>query len=236
MGIFNTEKDDGFVRMRARIEFRDKVMGGTPMNPEVVAAWIRKNVHDLTAQEEITTMTKQAILDTYPELVEEDFVEDATVEDIIAKIAKRRQGVGFRRDEDGIFLEDRQIKAMLKEVVNIRLAGSRMGKTRKGPKNFVAERVFVEEAKIRFSDHTEPDGEELFVGHPSGPQGTMSTLTNYEYVERGVCEFTLMMTEDAAEELEDKWPSLWNLAQENGLGALRSQSHGRFDLTAWDRV
>ena len=32
-----------------------------------------------------------------------------------------------------------------------------------------------------------------------------------------------------------QWADVWVLAQEIGLGALRSQGHGRFQLTAWSR-
>jgi len=34
----------------------------------------------------------------------------------------------------------------------------------------------------------------------------------------------------------EHWPEIWTLSQEEGIGALRSQGHGRFDVEEWTLV
>ena len=148
-------------------------------------------------------------------------------------LAAQRQTVGFKADESGIYIESRIIKAALKENVNILYAGERWGDTRKGPKSFTAERVFINPERI-YLQRAEADGVELFIGHTTGPKGPQSNLTYYEYATRPIVAFDVMVTRDALP--LEYWPELWVQAQENGLGALRSQGFGRFDILAWDVV
>jgi hypothetical protein len=148
-------------------------------------------------------------------------------------LAANKQTNGFKIDSDGLYIESRILKAMLKEVTNILFAGKRWGPTKKGPKSFLAERVFVSPSHVGLGIK-EPSGIELFIGHTNGPQGRMSNLTYYEYAEQPVLQFTIRVAEDAVP--LDAWPELWVLAQDNGLGALRSQGHGCFDVNCWERI
>jgi hypothetical protein len=74
----------------------------------------------------------------------------------------------------------------------------------------------------------------MMIGHVTGPDGPRSTLGYYEYVRRGVIEFDVLVTRDSIK--EEWWVDLWTHMEENGLGALRSQGYGKFDLLAWDQV
>ncbi len=120
---------------------------------------------------------------------------------------------------------------MLKESTNILFAGERWGVTRKGPRSFVAERVFVEPDKL-WLGRQEPSGVELMVGHLSGPTVPRSTLGYHEYVEQPALEFTILAVREAL--TREQWADIWVLAQENGFGALRSQGFGRFYLDRWE--
>lgn len=165
-----------------------------------------------------------------------DIPTDASYEDIenvSAELALKTKTVGFKLDERGLYLESRIIKSGLKETANVLYAGDRWGKTKKGPKSFLAERVFVSPDKI-YLDRQESDGIELFIGHTNGPRGPQSNLTYYEFVTQPRIGFDVLVTQDAIEERH--WPEIWLHAQENGFGALRSQGFGRFDITAWDKV
>jgi len=76
--------------------------------------------------------------------------ETASYDDLVAasaKAASDKQSNGFKRP-DGVHLalETRHVKAMLKEVININYAHERWGATRKGPKNFAAERLYIDPA------------------------------------------------------------------------------------------
>lgn len=121
-----------------------------------------------------------------------------------------------------------------KESTNILFAGdNNWGKTRKGARNAMAEWAFVNPARI-WLGCSDPSGIDLFIGHTSGPKGPQSNLTHYEYVTQPTIEFEVMVTDDRVS--LDKWAKIWAHAQENGLGSLRSQDFGRFDIELWEQV
>lgn len=230
MGIFDTPAASTFTHYQARIQFRDKIMGGIPKSPKIIEGWLRAKA-GIEKEEEI----KQATLRTLLELGAE-VSPDMSYEELARAsehLAGQRQTNGFKVDEKGLYIESRYIKSMLREVTNILFAGDRWGKTKKGPKSFLAERVFINPDHLSLGV-MEPDGIELFIGHTTGPQGRQSNLTYHEYVEHAAIDFKVMVAEDAVP--LDAWAPLWVLAQENGIGALRSQGHGRFDIERWEKV
>lgn len=230
MGIFDQQSGGVFTNYRARIVFRDKIMGGTPKNPKLIEGWLRSKA-GVTKVEENRMMMLRTLLELGADVTPDMSFEELEVAS--EGLAASKQTNGFKQDENGLYLESRTIKAMLKECCNILYAGDRWGKTKKGPRSFLAERVFVNPDKVRLGV-MEPDGVDLFIGHTSGPKGPQSNLTYYEYVQRAEIEFEVMVLQDAIE--HEHWPELWLAAQENGLGALRSQGFGRFDIEAWDVV
>lgn len=229
MGVFDEKAGDLFARYQATLQFRDRLVGGVPKRADVMYGWIRTKagVEDV---EEI----RQMMLRTLGELGVE-VPEGATFEEMekASVSVAQKSGVGFKRDDQGLYIEDRQVKAAIKEATNVLFAGDRWGPTKKGPKSFVAERVFVNPSHI-YLDRREPDGVEMFVGHVNGPRGPQSNLTLYEYVERPVVTIELKVLRDSVE--AQNWPQLWVFMQENGIGALRSQSYGRFDVVDWKKL
>lgn len=155
------------------------------------------------------------------------------LEEFAEKQGESRQVNGFKRDDSGLYVESRTVKAMLKECTNILFAGEKWGVTRKGPKSMVAERLFVAPDKIYLGVDA-PTGVDMFVGHVTGPQGPRSTLTRYEFVYQPRIEFQVKVARDFI--TDPQWAELWTLAQDNGLGSLRSQGYGTFDIEAWDNV
>lgn len=238
-GIFAAQSDQVLTKYRARVQFRDKIMGGVPQNPKVARGWIMTKM-GLTNEEEIAMMVQQTMREMGTENLAEN-PEEQDIEKLAQALVDRAHTNGFKIDENGIYIEDRQIKACLKEVTNIQFAGKKWGATRKGPKNFLAERVFVNGLDEAHPDRIhlgrpDADGMDLFIGHVTGPQGPKSTLTQYQYALQAEITFEVKLTQHAAKELDGKWPELWIVAQEGGIGALRSQSHGRFDVMAWDHI
>jgi hypothetical protein len=244
MGIFDT---DTFTTYHARIVFRDRLMGGIPMNPKIIEGWLRSKA-GIEAEEEI----RRAMLRTLLELGA-DVSPDMTFEELERAsegLAAQRQTNGFKVDEGGLYIESRQVKAMLKESANILYpyTGPKWGMvqkttTKKGvtetrdtggksAKSFIAERVFVSPDRLHVG-RPDPDGIELFIGHVTGPSGPQSTLTYHQYVERAVIEFDVMVCRNEVK--AEHWPEIWVHAQENGIGALRSQGFGRFDIEQWER-
>lgn len=295
MGIFDRAYADKlFGTYAGSLTFRDRTAGGTPSDPRMIDAWLRSKA-GITSDEERRQVVVRTLRDMKPELFlpGEDGqpainAETASYDDLVAastKAAQDKQSNGFKRpDGKHLALETRHLKAMLKEVINIQWAHERWGATRKGPKSFAAERVYVDPSPPTEQDVeryvaramrrgtpaeqvaamanamlaltapngtpaypeflfmqrpdgsliAEPDDVETFIGHVVGPKGPQSNLTLVQVVKRATINFTIRVVRD--EIAHDYWPLFWVHAQENGLGAMRSQSYGRFDLTRFEPV
>lgn len=237
MGIFDDQTSDLFITYRARLTFRDRVVGGTPSNPKLIEGWLRSKM-GVTQDSEVRELTIRTLIElgVDPEVFETDRVDEisfATLQQASETIAKKSNTTMFKRDLDGLYLESRTVKAMLKESVNVLYAGDRWGVTKKGPRNATAEWVFVDPDHILLGV-MEPTGIDLSIGHISGPQGPRSTLDYYEYVERATIQFEVRVLKDRVN--GTTWPEVWRYSQESGLGSKRSQGFGRFDVVAWDRL
>lgn len=230
IGIFDDQEKDLFTKYRITATFVGLVMGGVPQKPEIIEAWLRQRI--VGGDEEI----RRSVLKTLEEL-DYDLPADAGYEQLVEavkEVAAKRNGNTFRRsDPYGLYLSGYQVKALLKECTNILYAGERWGVTKKGPKSYVAERVFVDEERIPLG-RTDPDGTHLQVGQVSGPKGPRSTLTYYDYVEGAEIAFTASSLRDCIE--PKQWAELLILGQREGLGALRSLGYGQFKVTGFEKV
>lgn len=259
MGIFDKEAAL-WNYYRVELEFRGRLNGGVPKDPAVIEGWLRAKA-GIADTEEI----RQAMVRTLRELGA-DVRPDMTYAEMVEAseaLASEKSTNGFKRDGGGLYIEGRQVKAMIKEATNAYFAGDKdWGPTNKAPKSYVAERVFVWEDVVHLG-RAEPDGVELSIGHITGPGGRHATITYYEYVERVRLVFHLMEARElrapraarkSGSELngaEDKavpksapkpsvtraqWAVIWTASQELGLGARRSQEQGKFDIVVWERV
>lgn len=228
--VFADRKAEIFTEYEATIRFRDKLLAGVPKNPKLIEGWIKKNTGIEDSWER-----RQMLMRTLTELgveVQENMTDEA-LEEAIAQVADRMDTCGFKKNSAGLYIEARQIKAAIKESVNILYAGEKWGKTKKGPKNFTAERVFVSPDHVLLGVD-EPVGVHLNIGHITGPKGPQATLGYHEYVEQAEATFRVKVLRDEIE--SEWWASIWSHAEENGLGAVRSQGYGTFDVIAWKRV
>lgn len=218
---------DLFTRYRITIRLTNKIMGGVPKDPKVIEGWIKTKI-GLDQGDQLRIM----VVKTMRELghVLADDPTDDEVDAAIKATVGDKSTNGFKRDARGLFIEGRQIKAMLKESVAVLYpyTVAKWGATKKAPRSFLAERVFVEEETVPLG-RQEPDGIESFIGHVTGPQGPRSTLTYVEYCERPEISFTVMSLENQIDLAT--WDRILDTAQQQGLGALRSQGHGRFAVT-----
>lgn len=230
VSVFARQQETLFQEYRVRLEFRDRIYGGCPSDPKIIEGWLRSK-----AGISVETEVQQAVLRTLRELGH-DIDPDATYEQVseaIREVADERQVNRFKTDDDGLYVEGRQVKAMLKECCNIMFAGERWGRTKKGPRNFLAERIFVKPDRIHLGALA-PSGIDTFVCHTVGRDGPRSSLNAVEYVVHPTVEFVVWSLNN--EVTEDQWASIWVAAQENGLGARRSQQGGQFDVTLWERA
>jgi hypothetical protein len=224
--LFGTPADL-WTTYRARLAFRDKLIGGIPKDPKLIEGWLRSRagIDELQDLRLAVLRTLEEVGDGTTDVANDDGVAQAAV------LASQKRTTGFKVAADGLYVEARQVKAMLKESTNIVFAGERWGPTPKASRAFFAERVFIEPDKLMLGVR-EPTGVELVVGHIGGAMGPRSTLTNYEYVELALIEFRVLVLRDCIS--AEQWQDIWSHAQENGFGTLRSQGHGRFDVAEWE--
>src|SRR5215471_4389035 len=91
-----------FSRFRARMVFRDKLIGGVPKDPRLIEGWLRARAGLEDVQE-----IRQAMLRTLGELGV-DVHEDMTFEQLeqaSAALAARKQTTGFKLGEHGLYVE-----------------------------------------------------------------------------------------------------------------------------------
>lgn len=240
MGIFDAQvKDQLFTRYRATLQVRGKLMGGIPKDPKIIQGWLKSKAKidqdDELLRATVRTLREQGID------VPDQITSFADIEEIVDQAASLKTTNGFKQDATGLYLEARCIKAMLKEAVSILYSGKKwtLGQKADGkdygkaPRSIAAERVFVEPEHI-YLGRTQPDDVDLQITHVDSPTGKKTSLTYIEYVVQPSITFDVLVTEDSIK--QDDWARIWVQAQENGLGARRSQEFGKFDILGFDRM
>jgi hypothetical protein len=232
VGIFDPVETNTFQKYRVELTFTKWVIGGIPQDPQIMEGWLAKK---FTEGDSEKMELRDHMLRTLDQLGV-DVDEGMSIEQLreaAKKTAALQKGNTFFRDENGLYLSDYQIKAMFKECTNILYAGERWGVTKKGPKSFLAERVFVDEYRIHLG-RVEPDDSWLQIGQVTGPQGPRSTLTYYDYCVQPSIAFTVSSLRDCIS--EQQWEEILILGQRIGLGSLRSLAHGQFKITGLEKV
>lgn len=208
---------------QVKLKFRDKLLGGLPKSPKVIKNWLEAR----------TKRTGPEIEGLAQEIAGEISREEATARE-------ERIWTGFKsfENEKGLYLEERQIKALLRE------AGSVLGYTSIiGFRDTINHGVFVDPDKIHLGK-VKPDGvEESIIGRALGPRGPRSFLRKSDYVEKAEIEFKLLVTRSLSPSprreisiTKERLKNMWELAQNIGLGASRSQGYGKFQLLEFKPV
>ena len=232
-GIWDAEESSLFTKYQVSFKFTGRVMGGVPQKPEAIEGWIRQRI--VGGDLELQKLMRDTLVDIGVELPDDPTYQD--IQDATKRFVAENHANTFRRDANGLFLSDYQLKAGLKENVAILYPynekKNRMGLTQKAARSFWAERVFVDEQRV-YLGRMQPDGTHLQVGHVTGPKGARSTLTYYDYCEQPSITFTLSSMEDMVK--PDMWRNVLMGMQRNGIGAIRSLGYGQFKVTAFDKL
>lgn len=198
------------------------LVGGTPFDRKAVEGWIRKNLGYDNAE-----LIQEAVAEVMAET-------GADIETAAIEVAKNSKLSCFKRADNGrLFIEGRQMKACIKEAASVAVASAKLpkskwGETNKGCLGFVAEHIFVVEDRL-MTDRTEPDGiQQRFVHTYRG-----SGIQNEEYLEGVALDFTVKTDFKFSDE---HWATIWTTAEQQGIGATRSQGYGQFVVTRWDQV
>lgn len=258
-GLFD-KATDGYTFFEVRARFVDEICGGIPNDPEIIKAWLRSKT-GIEDGEEIKRMMAKTLAETQGFDWENQPITDAVLDDMIARVEDQKHMCVFKRDPKGqIYIENRQLKACIRESTNILFAtnksAERFGPTKKAPKSFVAERFFIRDRRIYLCDldpvtgdlipRTKPSHIKTFTGHVSSPQGERSALTNYEVCHQPWFSFIIQVSnspnkvEKGQEQPDDdineaRVLRILEQAELIGLGALRSQSSGMFKVLPLDQ-
>lgn len=196
------------------------IAGGTPTDANVAEGWIKTK---LGATDDIL---RQMVAET---MVDRGVTADEAAEEV----AKNKHLNGFKRDEQGLFIEGRQLKAALKEAASCAVAAGKLtargwGKTNKGLLSYLAEHVFVVEDRLHLGVDQPTGVNQRFVHTFRG-----SGIQYEEYVTDAKISFTVIADHDFSEK---EWAAIWTSGEQQGIGASRSQGYGRYEVTQWDRL
>lgn len=198
-----------------------RIAGGTPSDPKVAEGWLKTK---LGAQSD--ALIQQQVAEVMVE-------RGITAEEAVTEIDSLRHLNGFRRDEQGLYIEGRQLKAALKEAASVAAAAGKLplrswGKTNKGLLGFISEHVCVVEDRLHLGV-TEPSGVAQRFVHTFRGTG----IQYEEYVDDAKIEFTIITDYEFSEE---QWAMILLTGEQQGIGATRSQGYGRYTVTSWEKV
>jgi hypothetical protein len=224
------------------IKLRERLVGGIPIIPEGAD---RADAYEKWARGqgvEPDTDFEQSLPDA---LAEDPDMPVAVAVDDVAGLE-----TGFKRDSNGgLYIEARQVKAMLRE------AAQRLGhiKRHKGMRQIIQHDLYVrspEDATQKlYLSRLAPDGKETRPISVITRQGPRTALKRFEYVTEPEIAFRIrVLAGGIGEEVfgktikerdnqrEEILLSMLELGCELGLGADRSQGEGTFDILAFARV
>lgn len=199
----------------------DRICGGTPTDPKVAEGWLRTKLgttdDSLIQQQVAEVMTERGV----------------SADEAVAEVNKNRHLNGFKRNDNGLYIEGRQLKAAIKEAASVAGAADKIplkswGKTNKGLLNFIAEHVAVVEDKL-YLGVTEPTGVAQRFVHTWRGAG----IQYEEYVDNAEIAFTILADHQFSDE---NWAMIWLTGEQQGIGATRSQGYGRYTVTSWERT
>jgi len=202
-----------FRKFSVEIQFREKILGGIPKKKELIEPWLK---------------SRGVPREAAKEMAEEIAEEVETVEDIVAGA-----WTGFKSDEKGVYIEERQIKALLKEAAFV------LELTKKARfKDSIAHGLFVKPERIHFYRGQtwlqKPDGHDETAIHVMTRRGPRTALKRSDFIEKAKCRFEIWVAGPAIN--EEDLRRLFTLGQEIGLGASRSQGYGKFDLLKFESI
>lgn len=203
-----------------------EIHGGTPSDPKVAEGYLRKKLAPSS-----DLLLEQMVLETMAE-------RNIPKAEALQVVNDLKHLNGFRRDERGLYIEGRQLKAALKEAVSVATNAGKItakgwgspddGNYRKGIKAWFPEHVFVVEDRLHLGV-TEPTGViQKFVHTSRG-----DAIQYEEVVVDALIDFTI---ETDHLFTDAQWSAIWTTGERQGVGASRSQGYGTYEVTRWEKV
>ena len=207
------------------------IVGGVPSDPKVAEGWIRTKLGDTADDARIAEMVAQTMKE-----------RGISQDEAVTEVNNLKNLNGFKRTSNGtLYVEGRQVKAMLKESVSIAVAAKKLtmigwGETRKWLTKYFPEHVFVLDVAIPIYQRDEDD-KLVAVKEPTGIHQQFvhthrgSAIQYQEYVEDPVISLVIISDHPFTRR---EWGMIMTTAEMNGLGASRSQGYGTFSVTKWE--
>ena len=220
MSVFEKYRSEAYPHRFSGTLLVGTIAGGTPTDPKVAEGWLRTKL-GIDKDDEIRR------------LVAETMVERGVNAEEATEIVNTQKNLnGFKRNEHGLYIEGRQLKAALKEATSIAVAAGKLkqrgwGTTNKGIQGYLAEHVFVVEDRL-YLGVTEATGINQRFVHTFRGTG----IQYEEYVAEAKIDFTVISDHDFTEK---EWATIWMCGEQNGIGASRSQGYGRYEVVRWDK-
>lgn len=247
VSVFGSVSEKMVAVYRVQLTMTDKLVGGIPSSEDSMAGWIRTKM-GVTKEDEIQRIMlghlKDLTSDPENPIVDGALVPFDDVKSTSDRLAKEMNGTRFNRDANGLVIESRIAAAMLRESVSILFPYhadgdvGRWGPTKKAANGLFREMVSISPSVIPIMVRQD-DGSLVQAKNPemflfTGHVQKRSMLSMHEYVEHAVVSFDINVVLDAVP--QNAWPYIMVQAEQGGLGAKRSQQHGKFKTTAWEKV
>lgn len=195
--------------------------GGTPSDPRVAEGFLKSKLGDKD--------------DLIRDLVAQTMVERGiTAEEAVTEVDKLKHLNGFKRNEHGLYIEGRQLKAAIKEAAGVARATDKLkmkwGTTNKGVLGFVAEHIMVVEDTLQL-DATQPS--RVLQSFPKNPRTGQTGIQYTEVIDETSFDCTIIADYKFSDQ---EWAMLWLTGEQQGIGASRSQGFGRYEVTRWEQA
>lgn len=200
------------------------IHGGVPRDPKTIEGWLKTKVQEKDA------ITQEAVAQIMAD-------RGVSPEEAVAELAKEKVN-GFHRDDQGFYVPGNNLKACLKEAVSVaanegKIPAKGWGNAtdknyHKGIKGWFPEHVFVVQDRLYLSVSECDEIDQRFTRSQYG-----SSITREEVVHEAKVSFTI---ETDHKFTDEQWAVIWLTAEQQGLGASRSQGYGRFKVVRWDSV
>ena len=212
------ERDAWPYAYRATV-FLKSIAGGTPSDPNTAEGWIRSKI--VGKEERIQQMVAEAMLE-----------RGISAEEAAAEVNRLKHLHGFKRDENGLYVEGRIIKAAIKEAASVaagsgKLRLNKWGKTQKYIHGFVAEHIMVPDERI-YLGKMEPD--DIHQSFPENKRIGQRGVQMTEFCRDVTITFRVITDWHFTEK---EWAMLWLTGGQEGLGACRGQGFGVYTVTEW---
>lgn len=207
------------------LQVRERICGGIPVDEKTIENWLKGR----------GVLPKEAA-------ARAKLIRDEVGAEEYAEEAAKSSWTTFKRDETGIYLEPRQIRALIKESSFI----LELTKNVRGLRQRLQHGLVIKPDRIYLTRNGTPiqevDGQAEGPIHVMGPQGPRTALKRQDYVLAPVITFKVRVVNPIGKEetdylKEDMLRAIFKWAEDGiGLGASRSQDEGKFDIVTFNRI